>query len=136
MIVAPSEEELRQVFGPRPKVYVTQKPPTRTEGGRIKNRIDLSPARRFGELVFLAHRKEVEEAGEHELLWKMRERLKDFDPRTDYLLPIGHTISMVTAATAALEAGNGTVRMLQWDNRLRQYEVFTLDIHAQPTERE
>lgn len=109
-------------------VYVTQKPPA-FNGRRY---IDLSPAKRFGELVYLSNRVEVEEGSEQSLLWKFRERMKTFDSRLDYILPLGHTMTMAVASIVAVENGNGTIRIMQWNKLIRDYAICTIDVHAQP----
>ncbi len=115
-----------------PIVYVTQTPPNPNPRGRGPV-FDISPAARFGTIKILCNRAEIEEATTMtELLWKFRERMIPWDSSLDYILPLGHTITMIAAALVALEKGDGRLRILQWDRRLKEYEMFLLDVHAQP----
>lgn len=116
----------------RPRVYVTQKPPTTRQGNQVYFHIDLTPASKLGDIHFLSHRGEVERGTVQQLLWIIRGRLKEFDAERDYILPLGHTITMAIASIIASENSQGIIQILQWDKRLREYEVFKLDLHAQP----
>lgn len=116
----------------KPRVFVTQSPPVRREGNTLRPLFDLAPAERFGELIYLAGKDDVDEGSEASLMWGMRRKLTDFDPERDYILPIGQTVCMVVGVALALERSEGRVRIMQWDKRMKAYEVFVLDLDAQP----
>jgi hypothetical protein len=117
------------------RVYVTQVPPPRRDGPTVRPTFDLSPAERFGELVYLSTKEDVENGTESELMWKMRNGLENFDPDLDYILPIGHTICMALGPVLALERSEGRVKIMQWDRKLKAYEVFIMDLDAQPPQK-
>jgi len=116
----------------RARVYVTQKPPTARQGNLVYFHIDLTPASKLGDIHFLSNRGDVERGTVQSLLWAFRSKLKEYDCEKDYILPIGHTITMAIAAIVAAENGQGMIQILQWDKRIREYEIFKLDLHAQP----
>lgn len=104
------------------RVFVVQEPQHRS-GERV---MDLSPAARFGDMIFLAP------AGTFTRDWsgiiaKMRVLLEDFSD-DDYLLPTGHPIAIGVAAALAAAANEGRIRFLRWHPRLSDYERADVSI--------
>lgn len=95
-----------------PKVYVTQ-----------NTQLNLTPALRFGEIIVLA-------TWEFNGLWSpiagmeavkaMKAKLADYDPTSDFILPIGDPLNM-GAAFAIVAVNHGRVRVLKWQKQNREY---------------
>lgn len=112
-------------------VYVVQEPMVIDRGtGRVRPRFSLDPAKEYGSISILLNWSEKPEDSRH-LLWLLRDRLKDYR-EGDYLLMTGSPLMMSLAACIAAEMNQGRVRLLNWDNLLREYTVEEFDIHAQP----
>lgn len=102
-----------------PKVYVTNEPVARTTNG-FSRVFDLSPASKFGELVFLTP------AGHPphdpaQTLPLLEAKLRDFK-HSDYLLAIGHPALIGWATAYAARASGGEVCMLVWLPHQRCYQ--------------
>jgi hypothetical protein len=114
-----------------PVVYVVQEPMILDRAtGRVRPRFSLDPAKRYGTIsILLGWSEEVKDS--RHLLWILRDRLKDYSDG-DYILMTGSPTMMAIAACVAAEFNMGRVKLLNWDNLTRQYEVEEFDIHAQP----
>jgi hypothetical protein len=115
------------------RVFVTQKPYTRMRDGAVRYIKDISPAKQYGELVYMANRGDIpeDELAAADLVWKLRALLSGFT-RHDYLLPMGHPTVMMIAGCIAAEQTGGEVKILVWNKEAHNYDVFRLDLNAQP----
>ena len=113
----------------RPSVYVVQVPHRHDpQKGRLVPVVDLSDAKRFGELKFLTgpNAKPFDSS----VIQEIERNLRHFKP-TDFLLLIGAPILMGIATAYAADVA-GTVKFLSWNGRESAYtpveiEVFELE---------
>ena len=83
--------------------------------------MDLSPAARYGELVFLLPAgRPTNNCAEY--LPSLRAQLARFTV-DDYLLPIGHPAVQAYCAALAARAANGRLRLLVWNAKQACYEA-------------
>lgn len=104
------------------RVFVVHEP-LRYEAGVAKNTMDLTPAREYGELVFLlpAGRDDrpTDPAPAIDRLW---EKLDEFSDK-DFLLLVGDPALIGYATAIAASANDGRVAVLKWDRNRRRYFV-------------
>lgn len=101
------------------KVYVVQDT-RRYENGEYVSVHDLTPAREFGELVYLLSPTAAPWKPDNILndLWT---KLEDFCDE-DYLLMVGNPALIGLAAAVACEVNDGRIRFLQWHGREQSYK--------------
>lgn len=112
----------------RPRVFVVQEPVKEADGG-FRRAIDLSPARRFGELVFLLPpgRPPLDPEA---TLRVMRAKLHDYRADVDYLVTTGNPLLIAWASALAARAGGGQVTILYWQPRERSYDPINATLWA------
>lgn len=108
-------------------IYITQLPSRRSpEHGGYVPTVDVTPAKLFGELRFIfppgMNVQDMSAAAE-----QMAAALEDFDPGTDYLLPMGDP-ALMTLAAAQLGARFEQFRILKWDRHSGAYFVHAISI--------
>ena len=118
---------------PGARVFVVQEPLRRHPGHRkVEHKYSLKPAEAFGKLVVLLAWEDLHNpVNVPAMMTKLREGLMDFQD-TDYLLAAGNPGAIAAAALLAAERTGWGVNMLVWDNRREHYDVFELDLNAQP----
>ena len=102
------------------KVFVTQEVP----------RLDYSKAAEFGGVVFLsAMDLSSEKNSLHNvaIIDGMRDKLRDFDPEHDYLVPSGSPIVAAAAFMLVREKAH-RVSVLKWSNRDFLYSVVHINL--------
>jgi hypothetical protein len=105
------------------KVYITQLP-ARREGNAWVPTVDVTPAREFGELIYLIpHGMNFPEAEMVEP--QLVAGLANFKAE-DYLLPMGDPVVMA-AAGAVLGALRKPFKLLKWDRIAKRYQVYNLN---------
>lgn len=121
-----------------PRVFVVQEPLRRHPKHRtVEQKYSLKPAEEFGELIVLLAWADLHNpVNVPAMMTKLREGLSDFDGETDYLLAAGNPGAIAAAAVIAADRTGWGVRMLVWDNRREAYDVFELDLDAQPSTRQ
>ena len=97
------------------KVYVTQE----------NSAVDYMPATKYGDLVFVIGSNQrlvphPESIDNKLVLEQISTVLMEFDPEEDYLLCTGSPTIM---ALCASELGSDLRKILNWDNRMRDYFV-------------
>lgn len=106
-------------------VFVTQEPLMRSpQTGDIIRKMDLTPAKEHGELIYLIDWSSLKNGVDTEkLYWDIRNVLSenDFD-EDDFLLLIGHPIAMALTFRVATELST-KVRMLDWDRYNNSYTI-------------
>lgn len=107
------------------KVYVTQEAGRKVEG-RWVPRVDLSPARQFGELVIL------HPAGNSffvptQTVRDMKEAMRAYTLE-DYLIPMGDPVLMCAAACIAAQRTGGRLNVLKWDKFTSSYTPIQIEI--------
>jgi hypothetical protein len=114
------------------KVYVVQEPLRKDrETGLVVPKIDLAYAEPFGEIVIVLDWSDTRKLSATELVWKVRHILADYKPE-DYVLMVGSPTAMWLVGAIAAEKADGYVKTLEWDNVHRRYNVFTVNLEAQP----
>lgn len=109
------------------KVYVVTEPITYKDGIPAPL-FDVSPAREFGELVVLTEHGQSMSASVP-MVRMLREKLRDFSDE-DFILPVGDPVIIATVAAIAADINKGYYQMLKWNKRLRQYEVFKINVYG------
>lgn len=118
-----------------PRVFIVQLTLKRDETtGTLAPRFDVSPAAKYGELVFLASSTDRPDRWET-LIPKMEAKLESYTS-ADYLLLTGSPALIGIATAIAADANDGVVNFLQWDGRLNGYtpihgvEIFPSESEA------
>lgn len=113
------------------RVFVVQDPMFKTSSGRVRRKMDLSPAAEYGELVFIldwSDNPRINAQGH--ILPRVRESLADYGD-DDYILLVGSFSAMVMAGLVAADINEGRVRLLEWDRDEHKYDVIELDMESQ-----
>ena len=104
------------------KVFVTQVP-SRLEDGQWVPTVDITPARKFGEIEVLFP------AGffytDRSSFQRLKERLHAFQSDNDFLLPMGDPVLM-SAAAAILGSRHEAFSVLKWDRKTSEYYHYTI----------
>ena len=103
------------------RVFIPQDPTRRNRAtGEWERSIDLTPAEKFGSLVFLLQSGRAPEA--NSVVAVMSDKLRDYSG-DDYLLPVGDPSLIAVMAILAAAANDGCVRMLMWSRQTQDYYV-------------
>lgn len=107
-------------------IYITQLPSRRNpESGAYVPTVDVTPAKLFGDLRFIfppgMNVQDMRAAAE-----TMKVALRDFDPASDYLLPMGDPALMVLAA-AQLGSRWVDFKILKWDRHSGAYFTHKIE---------
>lgn len=122
------------------RVFVVQEPLHRSpRTGDVQRIVDISPAERFGTLVYLLDWSDNKFDSPRDIIRKLRERLADYCD-DDYLLMSGSPTAFGIAAMVAGEYNDGRVRFLHWDKQLPRhngrgygdYKCVEIDLNGQP----
>lgn len=89
------------------------------ESRRLEAKFDLSPAKEFGELVFLLGNGATPFSSEAPIA-ELSSKLADYSD-DDYLLLIGNPCLIGFTVAIAADANNGRVRLLQWSGKEQRY---------------
>lgn len=113
-------EEQRSLFGdlpekkPQPRVFVIQ-----------QQKYNFAPATRFGELRFLLPENAQMLVTPQPITRKLWMELKDFNDN-DAILLVGDPVAIGSTVAIAAQVNQGRVKVLKWDNQLRDYFVVQL----------
>lgn len=123
---AKREIAFASVSNHKPRVFVVQQQLHRNPNGVLVPKFDLTPASKFGELVYVLKTDDLPTEGQA-VLNRIRSGLCTIREQ-DYILPIGSTILMVLVGIVAAEYV-GKVNFLYWHGKDRQYRPtsFSLD---------
>lgn len=107
------------------KVFVVQQPARydRVAGGFVP-KYDLTPATKFGELVYLLEPGNVRADRVTQAMVSIRRGLLAMTA-DDYILPAGDPVAIMMVAAAVASLGSD-VRLLKWDGRTKEYEPYTI----------
>lgn len=94
--------------------------------GTLVSKYDLDPARAFGEISYLLG-PTAAPFSSAPIITELREKLKDYDGDSDFLLLIGNPCLIGWAVALAAANSGGVVSLLQWSGREQRY----LPIRAQ-----
>lgn len=100
-----------------------------SDDGELKERFDLSAARRFGELVYLLS-PTARPFNSAPIIKELQGKLEDFSA-DDYLLLLGNPCLIGWATALAVDASGGPIKLLQWDGRRRNYIEVQADVYAE-----
>lgn len=123
-----TEDSTPRARGPR--VFVVQRPAfySREREGWV-NKYDISPARRFGELVYLLRPGNLYRDRLASALESLRRDLADFRS-SDHILAIGDPIAIAAAVMTASAVSGGSVSMLKYDRMADKYDAYLLRVAA------
>lgn len=110
------------------RVYVTQRPArfSQERGGWV-NKYDLSPAREFGDLVYLLPPRNIYNDGLGQAIAKIKTQLKHYTPN-DHIMALGDPLVIAVTVMIAASKTNGVVSLLKWDRIENRYRAFLIDI--------
>lgn len=110
------------------RVFVVQRPAyfDRVRRGWV-NKYDLTPARRFGELVFLLRPGNIYRDKLHGAIQHLTRELADYGP-DDHLLAIGDPVAIAATVMAAARATGGRISLLKFDRMAEEYDAYEIDI--------
>lgn len=111
------------------RVFVVQRPAfyDRDKRGWV-NKYDISPARKFGRLVYLLRPGNLYRDQLASALDSLREDLKDFSEE-DHILAIGDPVAIAAAVMTAARSSGGRVSMLKYDRMAGEYDSYMVDVN-------
>lgn len=108
------------------RVFVVQRPAFYSaERKGWVNKYDITPARAFGELIFLLRPGNLYKDQLVSTMASLREALADFGP-SDHLLAIGDPVAIAASVLEAGRSNNGQVQMLKFDRFAGGYNSYTV----------
>jgi len=110
----------------QPVVYITQLS-TRREGSAWVPTVDITPAKEFGDLVYLLP-SGMNYPSLGEVLPVLQAGLAKFRHSQDMVLPMGDP-TVIMAVGAILGAAGDSFKLLKWDRKSHRY--FIQEIYAQ-----
>lgn len=98
-----------------------------THTGTMKPIVDLRPAEQFGQLSAVFDH-EMEPNNKSDLV-RARDRLAEFDPDEDYILPNGSPLATLATGIILGEMRKGeTVQTLIWDKMHMRYQLGVIEL--------
>ena len=111
--------------GKAPAVYVIQEIPGTKEG---KPKINIIGASQYGKLNFLLPELSQIIFSPAPLIFKLREKLKNFSQK-DYLLLTGDPAIIGVACSIVSDMTNGKFNLLKWDKQERKYYPIEINLY-------
>ena len=111
--------------GKMPNVYVIQEIPGTKEG---KPKINIIGASQYGKLNFLLPELSQIIFSPGPLIFKLREKLKNFSQK-DYLLLTGDPAIIGVACSIVSDMTNGKFNLLKWDKQERKYYPIEINLY-------
>jgi hypothetical protein len=111
--------------GKMPNVYVIQEIPGTKEG---KPKINIIGASQYGKLNFLLPELSQIIFSPGPLIFKLREKLKNFTQK-DYLLLTGDPAIIGVACSIVSDMTNGKFNLLKWDKQERKYYPIEINLY-------
>ena len=111
--------------GKMPNVYVIQEIPGTKEG---KPKINIMGASQYGKLNFLLPELSQIIFSPGPLIFKLREKLKNFTQK-DYLLLTGDPAIIGVACSIVSDMTNGKFNLLKWDKQERKYYPIEINLY-------
>lgn len=95
--------------------------------GQLESKFDLRPAERFGELTFLLS-PTARPFTPRPIVAELHRKLRGIS-LTDHLLLLGNPILIgMAVAVAQMHAREGSLSLLHWDGRAREYTPVRVDL--------
>lgn len=114
-------ETVKEQIVARSKVYVTQVPVRRDrDTGALVPAFNINTASEHGDVVVMLPSQAAFTVAPNDLIKELRRQLENFDPDTDFILPLGDFI-IVAATFGFLGREYGRWTMLTWDRQLGRY---------------
>lgn len=109
------------------RVFVVQRPAyfDKVRRGWV-NKYDLTPAAKFGELVFLLPPGNIYRDRLRGALQHLREALCDYGPQ-DHVLAVGDPVA-IAATIAVVCRRHARISLLKFDRQTGEYEAFVVDL--------
>ena len=108
----------------KPKVYVIQQIPGRSEG---TPRINILGAKEYGEFVFCLPERSQIIFSPGPLIFRLRTILKNYTAK-DYLLLTGDPAIIGVACSIVSDITNGKFNLLKWDKQERKYYPIHINL--------
>ena len=112
-------------LGKTPNVYVIQEIPGTKEG---KPKINIIGASQYGKLNFLLPELSQIIFSPGPLIYKLRDKLKNFTDK-DYLLLTGDPAIIGVACSIVSDMTNGKFNLLKWDKQERKYYPIEINLY-------
>jgi hypothetical protein len=109
------------------KVFVVQRPAfyDRLKRGWV-NKYDLSPAEKFGDLVFLLRPGNIFRDRLDDAINQIESRMVDFNASEDHILAVGDPIAIAAAVMVASKISGGDVTVLKFDRQENAYQPYRI----------
>ena len=105
------------------RVFAVQIPAHKVDGEWVE-KLDLSDARRFGELVRVLPYGNVP-SDPRSTRYAIEDVMYDFSPADDYVLLLGDPVAIAAVAHFLCRSASGaSFRALKWDKRAGRYEPY------------
>jgi glyoxylase-like metal-dependent hydrolase (beta-lactamase superfamily II) len=113
----------------RPRVYIINEPLQKGGDGMFHHAYDITPAARFGDLVYVLPAGRPPFYPDPEpMLALMKRRMRDVGD-DDFLVMIGHPTLIAWASAIMAGKTGGIVRTLHWQNRTARYVPTVVDVN-------
>lgn len=113
------------------RVFVVQRPASYSGARRgWVNKYDITPAEKFGELVFLLKPGNIFRDKLRGALADLREQLADYGP-DDHVLAIGDPVAIAATVMIASEVNGGSISLLKYDRITGEYDAYRIDVSPQ-----
>jgi hypothetical protein len=94
--------------------------------GTLKPIVDLRPAEQYGSLnAVFDHDMEPTNVGD---VHRASDRMDDFDPDSDYVLPNGSPLATLATGMILRDKGIDTVQTLVWDKIYMKYVLGVIEL--------
>lgn len=110
----------------RAKVYIPNEPMGRNDGGDWRRKVNLSPARDYGDLVFLTPAGQLPEDPAPTLA-SIAAGMANYTER-DYVVFLGDSRAIAWTCAIAAQKADGLLRLLLWNRDQRRYDLSEVQI--------
>ena len=108
------------------RVFVVQQPSVfDRQKGHFVPKYDLSPATKYGRLVFLIGPGNIYRDRLQQAQKQIQEVMHDYSA-ADYILAVGDPVAIALAVIAASQKTGGVVNLLKWDRLNTSYNEFNI----------
>lgn len=111
------------------RVFVVQRPAfyDREKRGWV-NKYDLTPALKYGDLIFLLRPGNVFRDRLDETVKALTKELADFG-MDDHILAVGDPVAIAAAVMVASQVAGGRVSILKFDRLENRYDPYVVDLY-------
>lgn len=111
-----------------PKVYAVQIPKKRNHAGTLVQTFDISPAKKWGEVIELLGPTASPFGNNGPEISELQDGLFEFT-ENDWMLLIGNPCFIGAAVAIAAKRSGGKVKMLQWSSNDLEYRPVAFNLY-------